>query len=89
MGLEASTDLSDNEWARLRSYLPALPKDGQDTSLFSTEIFDATFYVLNRLSLAALAPRLPALADGLLPLSQLSPRRVVALRSQNPVHGRT
>lgn len=41
-----STDLSENEWARLRSHLPALPKTIKTRAHSLREIFDAIFYVL-------------------------------------------
>src|SRR5947209_4859419 len=40
------TDLSDTEWTRLRSYLPAPKAQGRPRTLSLRDVFDAIFYVL-------------------------------------------
>ena len=43
------TDLSDAEWDRLRSHLPAPKANGRPRVYARREILDAVFYVLKRL----------------------------------------
>ena len=64
-----ATDLSDGEWACLRARLPELPRTVRMRAHALRDVFDAIFYVLlkERLPLADVARRLPALVHCLLP----------------------
>ena len=65
-----ATDLSDEEWASLRARLPELPKTVRMRAHALRDVFDAIFLLRleERLPMADVARRLPALVYRLLPL---------------------
>jgi transposase len=60
------TDLSDAEFGHIEPHLPAANQRGRPKIHAPREILNAVFYVLKkRLSLEAVAPRVPALEERL------------------------
>src|SRR5215212_9005496 len=83
------TDLSDAEWARLRSFLPTPKAEGRPRTHSLRDILDAIFYVLKSgCHFPAFAPRLSSMVYRLLPFQEIPTERVVLSHPQSPAYGR-
>ncbi len=81
------TDLSDEEWARLKIHLPASKLPGRLRAHSLRDILDAIFYVLRSgCPWRDVARRLPALVHRLLPLQKIPPERSMAPHLCRPAH---
>jgi transposase len=83
------TDLSDDEWSRLRSYLPSPKAQGRPRTHSLRDVLDAIFYVLKSgCHWRLLPPRLPSVDYRLLPFQEIPIKRAVVPHPQVRAYGR-
>ena len=79
------SELSDAEWALLEPLLQSSERRARTPKWPARRVADAVFYsAQKRLRLADAPQRVPALADGLLPLLEVAQRRAASAGTRAP-----